>query len=123
MAIHFVSTAFAAGTTLKSTDKYSEAIDISSCNNIVAQISYTKGDETNTIYTFQTSLDGTIWSNAEDKVPGNPTEFYPIIATLTASGTKRIPIPIGDYYLRCAAKATAGTPTGTFGIKLALNRL
>lgn len=101
---------------------FSEAVLVSDFEQAIVNVEYTKGDETSMEFKFQFSQDANDWYDATYEVLGNPTMVVSKEYQLSTTVNSRIVIPVNDFYMRSAVKATAGTPTGTASLDLVLGQ-
>lgn len=94
-------------------------VGMSKHNALAVEITYTKGDETSLQVKIEASIDGTnYFQQVTESTSGGTITDTAGERSFSATGNYALFIsPIRANSVRISVKATAGTPTGTVGIK------
>ena len=103
-----------ASTVLTGSYVASDKQEIKNKNQLLLYVSFTIGSLTYAEIKVEFSADGTNWYQETSQVSAGSGLFTqnPVVRKFTASGNKRIPIPVTDRYVRVQCKGT-GTVTNS----------
>lgn len=106
------------------TDSYvvSSVREIRACNQLLLYVSFTIGSLTSAELKVEFSSDNTNWYQETSQVSAGGGIFTqnPAVRKFTASGNKRIPIPVTDRYIRVSVKGTGTVTNSLMAVELQL---
>ena len=96
--------------------------EIRDCNQIILYIAFTIGSLTSAEVKVEFSSDNTNWYQEASQVSAGGGTFTqnPVVHKYTASGNKRLPIPVADRYVRVSCKGTGTVTDSLMAVEIQL---
>ncbi len=91
-------------------------------NQIFLYVDFTIGSLTSAELKIEFSEDGSNWYQEVSQVSAGGGTFTqnPVVHKFTATGKKRIPVPVADIYVRVSCKGTGTVTSSSMAVKLQL---